>query len=291
MIRNKTVTILFVALFALNVCELMLSLFTTNADGALWWLRLYYVSAIFVVSALLFLGAEMAGKKLHVLIKLLLTAVTFSLVLLALTSWTISGAQSIGYSVRAVYGDYYHLLTPFFVFGLVTSLAFLTFGTQQSDRLEAKRCVAMLIAVIPLALVAVAAIFMMYMGYEVNATCALSLAVTTMIAVLVYTDAKHNLFFIYSYLPWTKEYRHKRELKRITRIAPSFYNSGVDARELQKKFEEILINMAIEFTDGNQKQAAELLNLPPTTVWRKLKEYQKEDLKKYQKEDKASTLA
>ena len=135
----------------------------------------------------------------------------------------------------------------------------------------------MLIAVIPIVMVAVVSILLMAVGFEVNATCALSLSITAMIAMLLYTETKHQLFFIYSYLPWSKEYRYKKELESITKITPSIYGAGIDAREIQRKVEEVLIHMAIDFTEGNQKQAAELLNLPPTTVWRKLKEYQKEE--------------
>ena len=249
-------------------------MFTDNPGGALWWLRAYYFSAVFAVSALLLLSIEMALVRNNPIVKLLVVIATCCLAVLAISPWAVVGGESIGYSVRSISGDYYHLITSYVVLGLLGSLSLLVLGTKQLEKLRAKRCMVMLVAVIPLALVPIVSILLMSIGYQVNATCALSLAITAMIAVLLYTESKHRVFFFYSYLPWTREYKFKKELSSIAKIAPSLYSSGVDARMLQRRFEEILINMAIEFTDGNQKQAAELLNLPPTTVWRKLKEYQ-----------------
>ena len=78
------VVVFFVALFAINVCELMYSLLVGNPEDALWWMRFGYSVSVYAVSALLLLSAEMAGANVHAALKRLLLVVAASLAVLAL---------------------------------------------------------------------------------------------------------------------------------------------------------------------------------------------------------------
>ncbi len=273
-LKSKAVTIFFISLLILNVCELVVFSYTQHADSAIWWLRIYYISSIIAISALVLLSADLADKKFPYLTTALIP-IAISLSLLTLTPLVVLDAKSIGYSVRSVPGEMYKVMTLFVALGLIFALGLLATGAKKLSGIKAKRCSTMLVAVIPLASVVISAIILMALKFEINAACALSLAITAMLAMLIYTESKYNLFLINSYFPWTEEYKYKQKLNKLSKFLflKNNYKSGIDIRVIQSEFEETLFNIALHYSEGNQTEAAKFLNIPRSTFSRKIKDH------------------
>lgn len=242
--------------------------------GALWFLRVYYIFATLSIASLMMISVELADKKIPY-IKEMLTAMTVGLCVLTLTPLIVLDAQSISYSVRAVPGEMYKAVTLFIVTGLLFSLTILAIGKKRLTGIKAKRCSAMLVAIIPFVVVAISAIALMALKFEVNATCALPLAITAMLAMIIYTESKYNLFLINSYIPWTEEYKYKQKLNKLSKFLflKNNHHSGIDIRTIQSEFEETLFNIALHYSEGNQTEAAKFLNIPRSTFSRKIKDH------------------
>ena len=69
-----------------------------------------------------------------------------------------------------------------------------------------------------------------------------------------------------------KLFRNEHRALETARLYSDF-DSSLSFSEQVQRFEIRLINHALELTDGNQKRAAELLGLRPTTLHEKMKRY------------------
>ncbi|OMH30315.1 helix-turn-helix domain-containing protein [Motiliproteus sp. MSK22-1] len=275
LLKENTVLGLFLAsLFFLNLCELTLFSYINDISRAGLVLLLYYVALFFTVTSLVNLSARLSGLSTFYLPRVYYSSVGLLAAFLFGSDALIAGAQSIGYSITRVPGEYYWIVQAYVITGLLLSLTLLTIGTiKQSQHFLRRRCLVVLLGFLPTILAFISVVVLMQLGYKVNATVLVSLTITFFLVVLILTESKSAQFNLLRWVPFTQErIQFKNSYALILEaLGHTHYQEPIKLKEKLQQIEEQIIKLAVQSTDGNQARAAAQLGISKSTLNRKLK--------------------
>ena len=266
-------TVLLVSLTVSNVLELASFYFVDRLDAALILLRLYYISILLTLVFSLQISVAIISPSTETLIKVFNYAIAFVMGILALfTDHFIMGGESIGYTATRIPGHYY-LITQVYALVMITA----TIGTgiygYKRARVHYHRIQSMyvLLSVFFLALPLVIAIALMFFGVKINAAVILPIGVSLFLVSLTYGLNADGLYDIRVWIPGTVMFELHRSLHKEYML--NFDGTEMSAKERIEAHEKrYLIHVLIQ-TDGNQKEAARMLDVSESTISMKRKKY------------------
>ncbi|TQV81311.1 hypothetical protein FKG94_09465 [Exilibacterium tricleocarpae] len=260
--------VFLLSLFGANLAELTGFYYTDNPAPSYYYMLGYYICALLACLSLLGLSLDVSGCPSRYFNRPIIVYGVLASVVVGMPGLVIAGVESIGYSVTRVAGPYYWVWQITAVVSLLSSLVVLAHCWRRNqDPLRRRRAFVLLIGSGPMVLMVVAVIAAMQVGFNFNAAVLVSLLITFLLMVLVYTETTERLFRFLSIIPTTKEHRSAGI------ISPLIFGHGpVHLKEASAVFEREVIKNAVERCGGNKTHAANMLGISRNTLLRKLKE-------------------
>jgi hypothetical protein len=275
--ENINLGVFFLAVFFLNIVEL-LSINAAYSESTLMLILLsYYCCVIFIIHSYINLCLDYSEftwqtAKIKLTLNLLLAAMILALIF---SRSVIAAAEPTSYSITRVAGDNYWIFQLYALAGLALAIALLLRGLLRADsNISRQRCLVVLISTAAPVLVAVAVIGMMAAGSAFNGAIFMSLTLTLMLAMMIYAEEKTRLFRLLTFVPYSRERKfHKALLTRVTDCMiinddPS-QQQPLQLKQMMRSFEGAVVEHVLSYYDGNQKKAATALGVSEATLSRR----------------------
>lgn len=276
--ENIDLGLFFLAVFFLNIAEL----FSINAgdhaeNTQMLILLAYYCSVIFIIHSFASLSLEYSGfqwqkDKIKLGLKLALAVLILATIF---SRSVIAGVEPMNYSLTRLAGENYWLFQIYALSGLVFAVGLLVRGLRKiTSNIGRQRCLVVLLSASAPILMTMAVIVLMALGININGAIFMSLALTFMLAMMVYAEEKTRLFRLLTFVPYSRERRfHKKLLQQITQCIsisddPNQQQS-LQLKEMMKEFEGSVVEHVLTYYDGNQKKTASALGVSEATVSRR----------------------
>ncbi len=275
--ENFDLAIFFVAVFFLNIFE-MLSIGTEfSADSSLLILLAYYSCVIFTIHGLINVALLYSGFNWQLSrIKLTLNVLLASLVIgLFASQGIIAGVEPInGFSLTRIPGDYYWTFQAYLFGGLILAISLLIYGLRFAEtNIARQKCLVVLISAATPIFMAMTVVALMALGVQVNGVIFMSLSLSIMLGLIVFAEEKTRLFRLLTLLPYTRERRfHKQMLDKITGCIAISEDTGQQAlnlKQMMKELEGSVVEHVLGYYNGNQKRAAQALGVSEATISRR----------------------
>ena len=282
-LRSETfnLCVLFLAIFLLNVVELI-ALGQSHSDATtLILLIAYHCCAIFIVHAFLNIALEYSNfiwnaQKIKLALNFVLAALTVALVFSRdlIAGWTIPAGS---YIPTKEAGSLYWLFQFYTLGGIAFAVGLLIHGmnTHESN-LQRRQCMVFLLASATPVLITAMIIILQAVGLPLSAGIFMSLASTVMLAVIVYAEEKSRLFRLMTLLPYSNERKlHNQLLEQITECVS--INDDPDSRnqlnlkDMMKALEGTVVEHVLHYYQGNQKMTASALGVSEATLSRRVR--------------------
>ena len=275
--ENLHLGIFFFAAFLLNLVELLALDQHYTQQTNLLLLLTYYCSAVFIIHAYLNIAMQYAGFKWHAgRVKTGLNVVLALLVCnLIFNRSLIADVQTVEYSLTKVAGPNYWMFQFYALCSLALAIGLLAHGVRtHGSNIAKQQCMTVLISTAMPVLLVFAIIGLQAMGVQVTTAIFMSLALTLMLAIIVYAEEKTRLFRLLTFVPFTKERRlHKQLLAQITScIAISddpAEQQSLNLKQMMREFEGLVVEHVLDYYEGNQKLTANALGVSEATVSRR----------------------
>jgi DNA-binding protein Fis len=282
-LRSETfnLCVLFLAVFLLNVVELI-ALGQSHSDATtLVLLIAYHCSAIFIVHAFLNIALDYSNfiwnaQTIKLALNFVLAALTVALVFSRnlIADWTILAGS---YIPTKEAGSLYWLFQFYTLGGIAFAVGLLIHGmnTHESN-LQRRQCMVFLLASATPVLITAMIIILQAVGLPLSAGIFMSLASTVMLAVIVYAEEKSRLFKLMTLLPYSNERKlHNQLLEQITECVS--INDDPDSRnqlnlkDMMKALEGTVVEHVLHYYQGNQKMTASALGVSEATLSRRVR--------------------
>ena len=266
-----------VVIFAVhNVCELLLFFNFSLSNGlTLHFLSAYYAITFVLIAAACSLAFQVAEIKkndfLYIVEKLIWVGAGIGLFLSLFTNEIVAGVSELSYSSTAIKGESYWLFQLTSALTAIASAAGLCKGLiVAKDSRQKVRCLFMLSAYIPLVLGALTVLFMMNLGFKINATGVLPASIALFIWILVYSERRHRLTDIRRVVPGTKENKVTQQLQEVF----AKYAAGeVGYQDSTNEIESLLLAYSYDKHSGNVLQTAKFMKLGRSTLYKKMQKH------------------
>lgn len=263
--RDK-ISIVFLSLiiiFAIhNGVELFgyLSLFS-NGDTSSFF-RPYYVITLYLISYLLLHGLTVSGYENKVITSILLSSATLLSFLIIFSDSIIKGYTPIGYSVTAIEGEYYPILSAFVLISLFSTVVALLHGYRSaSSSLHAKRCLYSLYALTPIILAFSLAFIFKMVRIEFNAAGIVPIATSIFLVVLLKTEERHKLSDIRKFLPLSLEKETSKNFMSILDHYINHKNEDDIFKTIQASIEKEVIFYSLKKCNYNVSKTTRMMGL------------------------------
>ncbi len=280
--ENINLGLFFVAVFFLNVFE-MLSIQTEYAaSSSMLILLAYYCCVIFTVHGFINIAMTYSqftwqAGRIRVGLNLLLATLVIGLIF---GRGIIAGVEPMsGYTLTRVPGAQYWIFPAYLIGGLLIALGLLIRGMARADsNMARQKCLVVLLSAATPMLTAVSVVVLMALGLKVNGAIWMSLALSIMLGLLVFAEEKTRLFRLLTIMPCTRENRlHKQLLSRITdcvSISDNPDQQSINLKGMMKELEKSVVEHVLGYYDGNQKKAASALGVSEATLSRRARSCQ-----------------
>ena len=253
----ESFAILCVFFIIQNVAE-FLAYFTylRSESLGLFFVHLYLIALYFMFPSIVVLALTL-GKFRHLRTASIgLYAMAGMLTLMHASGWTVSGFTFLGWSVITQPGPLYWLTMGSILCSVLATIGYLFYQVNFNQDHEARyNCKVNLMAFSPLVAVAFGVLGLRLMGYNSSSSVSLPLAtVSFMFIMLLHTNG--NLFWL------------STKFKTILAVVMMDKNSSID--EILARIEKLRIEEALKVTRGEQKSAARLIDIPPSTLNKKI---------------------
>ncbi|MEX0619117.1 MAG: histidine kinase N-terminal 7TM domain-containing protein [Pseudohongiellaceae bacterium] len=270
--ENLSLGVFFLAIFLLNLLELLTINRQFSHESMMLLLLAYYCCGVFITYAFINICLEYSGFRWHVkwfrrALNIILALMVVSLIF---SRGIISDVEVMAYSMTRVAGDYYWVFTLYTLAGLTLAVALLVRGLFRLDsNLDRQRCLVVLLSS-SFPLLATAGIMaFMAMGYAINGPIVLSIAMTIMLGIMVYAEEKSRLFRLLTLVPYTRERKfHNEILSQLTQCIAAD-QAPLNLKQMMRDFEGRVVEHVLSYYDGNQKRAATALGVSEATVSRR----------------------
>ncbi|NIB40790.1 hypothetical protein HBA55_14410 [Pseudomaricurvus alkylphenolicus] len=251
------------ALFAANLVELMGFAYVDKPEQGLTLLQAYYVAAICACASMLGLSLNIHGVDSPFIDTLLLAVCLACTAAIFIPNAALLGAESIGYAVTRIAGPRYWIIQATMLVTLVGSVGVLFSATLfAKNRIEQKRALVLLVATLPFVIAILITVAAMHYGVKINAAVTVPLAITIILAVLIYAETEQGLFNLVSRIPLTNEHQYLKGMRRL-------WSPDVTLEQAKLMTEKIMVYQAMQQADGDKTKAAEILGISPATMQRK----------------------
>ncbi len=270
---NSALVLLASTLLAMNLIEFTTFMLLDSPHRLQWLYQLYYAAAAITAAATVHLFLHLIGKTARYLsnINWLIAAVVAAMSLTP--GVVIAGIENIGYTFIRIPGDLYNVWAVYIVSTLLFSVVLLAGGYRRSkDALLQRKCLAVLIAILPAIGCSIIIVCLMVAGVKVNATVVLSSAVIFFVVALIYSEQRYDLFKLLARVPFTEEYALRSELAdQLRQIECSAFGGSHQSsfKEQIRKIEALYVDLAIVANNGNKTHAAAALGISNATLHRK----------------------
>lgn len=270
---NSALVLLVSTLLAMNLIEFTTFVFLDSPHELQWLYHLYYAAGAITAAATVHLFLHLTGKTALPFINInwLIAAVVAAMSLIP--GVIIAGIENIGYTFIRIPGDLYIVWAVYIVSTLLFSIVILAGGYRRSkEPLLRRKCLAVLIAILPAIACSIGIVLLMVAGVKVNATVVLSSAVIFFVVTLIYSEQRYELFKLLARVPFTEEYILRSELTEQIRQIESNAFGGSDQLSFKaqiRKIESLYIDLAIVANGGNKTHAATALGISNATLHRK----------------------
>ena len=271
--QNWPICLFFLGVFGICFIEFISYIDIVNPN--LYSMKLFYVSCSAGFSGLLIFAMRISGieifQKYYAKYIVLISCILFSVFML-LTDSMVKGVASIGYSVTRVPGNLYFIAQFYAVIQICLIIYCLSTGLKISENsIFKKQAKVLLYSTSPFLFIFLALVFLMAIGFNVNASVIVPLATTYMLLVLIFTEEKDKLFPILLKIPFTSE---RKSFKAITTQIEKFLtqaDNGTQAslKLLTSSIEKEIVSLAVNMINGSQIKAASLLNISASSLCRR----------------------
>lgn len=262
-IRNR-VTQAFVILclfFILQNAAEFLGYFTYLKSSTLgeFFIHVYMMTLFYVFPSLLLFTLALTGSPWFTRARMVLYGIASLLSLVYLSGQVVAGFQLIGWSVITTPGPAYWLAMSFVILCGLGAIAHLLYYYRSGRNAEIRQNARVtLLAFTPILAVALAVLGLRLIGF--NSSSAISMPVATLLFLyIMLLHANGNLFWL------------STKFKSIVAIIKMDRTASVD--EIIREIEKVRILEALRLTEGQQKSAAEILGVPPSTLNKRLTKY------------------
>ena len=264
--RDK-ISIVFLSLMVIfaihNGIELLGYISLFNSGDASAFFRPYYVITIYLISYLLLHSLTVAGYENRVITSAVLLIATLLASLIIFSNSIIEGYTSIGYSVTAIEGKYYSVLSAFILISLFTTTAVLIHGYKSTatTALQAKRCLYSLYALAPIILAFALAFIFKIADIEFNAAGIVPIATTIFLIVLLTTEEQHKLTDIRKFLPLSLEKQTSNNFMSILDHYINHKNEKDIFKTIHSSIEKEIISYSLKKCDYNVSKTTKMMGL------------------------------
>lgn len=264
--QSATFMALFFVLAIQNLCEVLAYFQFLNGVSALYLVKAYYATCLFGLAYMFLYCIEVTQKTVRKSLFYLSMALATALsILIIATNVFVSDAESIGYSLTAVQGDFFMIIRFVFVGQILMSGCILFYGAVfSSDPNIQKQSFYTFMALSPIVLVGMGVNISQMMGFKFNASLVLPMATTTFLFLVCYLEPKTKLTRIMMYLPGSLE---RRLTSRILELTGDYALDGKGFRNTKYDLERLLVEYALEKHSHNVLRTAEAMGIERTTLY------------------------
>lgn len=265
-IESKVFLFLLVAAYLQTVCELSnyILLNVQPAHYGLLAMRGYYVFTTLSLIILPMSIGSLVTKRISVFFALSATVLCIAAsYLFIFTDLIVAGFSRLEHSYTRIAGPYYWAFQTFALLSMLLSISFLGksyYATK--DEVTRAKSANLLIGFVPLFLTVVSIVFLMRLGIAINAAGLFPLLVSLYLIALAENITTNKVVDMRAYIPWSKKARIMREVLKPLKVVDL---SPIDSKELAKKYEQKLIEHAVEIFH-DRKEAAKWLNVSQAKI-------------------------
>ena len=184
----------------------------------------------------------------------------------------ISDVRSISYTITRVPGEYYFVAPVYSVVMLLSAVGSSIYGYRKAEQHFSRiQSMYVLLSVFFLALPIIVAIIFMAFGYEVNASVILPIGVSMFLVIITYGLNAEGLYDLRVWIPGTVMFKLHRSFHKEFML--NLDGTEMSAKERNQAHEKRYIIQALIQANGNQKKAAQLLDVSESTISLKRKKY------------------
>ncbi len=243
-----------------NVAE-FLGYFTVSSSEQLSvvFIHIYMISLYFIFPSVLVLALTLVEFKHLGSAKVALYSISSLISVAHFAGFIIDGVKFLGWSAITTPGAYYWFAIAFIVLNAITALIVLFYHYIANSSFEIRsRCKVNLLAFSPMfAVLCIVALFRLA-GF--NSSLAISMPLATIFFLFVMLlQSNGNIFWV------------SLRFKIIMSVLTLKNISTLD--EILRNIEKIRITEALKASNGMQRNAAKLLNVPPSTLNKKIAKY------------------
>ena len=223
------------------------------------FIHFYLIAAYFVFPSLLVYALALVNSPWYSRVRLTAYSISFVIALAHAGGLVVDGFVFLGWSVITEPGPLYWAAMSYVLLCCVTVVSLLFYQHRTNSNHEIRHNTRVTLwAFTPIVAVAAVVLGLRLIGF--NSSSAVSLPMATVIflyVMLLHTNG--NLFWL------------STKLKSILVIMKMDHN--VSFEEIIRELEKVRIQEALKLTGGQQKIAAELLGIPPSTLNKRLTKY------------------
>ncbi len=271
---KQVLFILLTTLFLLNFVEFLT--FTIIGKNLLT-LKIYYVLAI--LSLILFTVLVLQVTKISLVILNFVHSLGLAIaVLIFFSDLIIADVEILHSTITRVPGDFYFLFQLFAICELISCIYIIckkTFTLSERNNVIRARSSIILISLMPLLMSVLIIIFLMALGFRVNAVVIVPIATTIFLGGCIYACSNSRIIDFSILIPGTLSWRKKNKLL-------FFLYAGNDQINLQDKLlelEKLYIEDALKKNKGKITKAAKTLGYTPGKLDYRLKTIHQLDVK------------
>lgn len=252
-----------------SACELASYIYSDSPETltAYYICTIYYALVFATLTCFPLLAHELTERPINPY--LLLTGIFAAACIIGVLLFTnsiIADVATIDYTLTRVPGDYYWVFQAGTITVFLYNIATLAGACRSSQFFARGRAFNLLIAFIPIFLFVVSVILAMALGVKINAVGAVPICMALYIAALIQNANPEDIPDYAYHVPFTDKWRMQRELNKNIRRLKRF---GINFNKAE--YEDRMIDYAVSMFGGNQKRAAEWLNISQSSMSKKIK--------------------
>ena len=233
--------------------------FLQSESLSMFFVHLYMVSLYFIFPAVLLLALSLVEFRHLRQARLALFGMSAALSVAHASGYLISGFKFVGWTAITTPAEYYWLAIAFIVLNALVTLVILASNFLANSSFDVRsRCKVNLLAFAPMLLVVFGVVIARVAGYDSSSALILPIA-TMFFLVVMLLQTNGNIF-------WAS-----LRLKILLSVITLKNIQTLD--EILVNIEKVRIIEALKSTNGKQNNAADLLNIPASTLNRKITKY------------------
>lgn len=272
LLENIYISSFLISMIGMNMLEVIA--FENISANFNILVRLYYCFLLILISSFICLGLRLNSLTQNYLRQtatFFLISDTLLILIILFSDYLISGATRSSYTVLRLPGNYYWIFLIYLFLCLLVGLFLITRSIYSAESpLDKRRHIVIFYSLFPLIVTLAFVFIMIQIGSNINLSILLPLCSLIFILVYLLTENKIDLFRFLVNIPFSIERKAYSQLNQriLEYIAKTQTDETIPLKILISEIEHIFITSALEVKDGNHNQAAELLSISLSTVYR-----------------------